>query len=123
MPNVIDTPAKGYAHCLNPRCPGYQQEVVPAIRRETQWTYTELDGDLPGIERSTVSYHFADEKDAACPTCKGIREVTAEPRATYQNLSGHDPNGLLKIRPHDSPDPASLQAEIAALKEKLGDAA
>jgi hypothetical protein len=125
MPTTQETPIEGYAHCLNARCPGYAQEKVPAIRRETSYTWGDLggDADFPGFERSAVSFHFADEEQSPCPSCAGAREVTPDPRTAYQNLSGHDPNGLLKIRPGDAPDPVALQAEIAALKEKLGEVA
>lgn len=127
MPTITDTPIDGYAHCLNPRCAGYAQEPVKAIRRETAFTFVELngtaEGSVPGFERSSVSFVFTDEDNAACGSCGGVREVTASPRTTYQNLSGHDPNGLLNIRPGDAPDIGALQAEIAALKQKVGDAA
>jgi hypothetical protein len=127
MPTTIDAALNGYAHCLNARCPGYAQEPVQALRRETSYTYAELngtaEGSVPGFERSQVSFVFADEDDAACPHCEGPREIAPQPRTTYQNLSGHDPNGLLNLRPGEAPDVGALQAEIAALKQKVGDAA
>jgi hypothetical protein len=125
MPTSTDTPIDAYAHCLNPRCAGYAQESVKALRRETFYTFADLGGDanMPGYERSIVGFHFADETDAACPSCESPRAVTPEARTQYQNLSGHDPNGLLHILPGDAPNVADLQAEIAALKAKVGDAA
>lgn len=127
MPTTVDQPIEGYAHCLNPRCAGYAQQQVKAVRRETGFTYVEINGTaegaVPGIERSVVSFLFAADKDEACPSCGGVREVSPQPRTQYQNLSGYDPDGLLHIRPGDAPDPAALQAEIAALKEQLGSAA
>lgn len=121
MPTTTDTPIDGYAHCLNPRCQGYAQEQVKALHRETFYTFADLGGDanMPGYERSTVSYHFADDSEAQCPTCEGPREVTPSPRTQYQNLSGKDPNGLLHILPGAAPNVAELQAEIAALREKV----
>jgi hypothetical protein len=52
-----------------------------------------------------------------------VREIAPSAAHEYQNLSGHDPNGLLNLRPGEAPDVGALQAEIAALKQKVGDAA
>lgn len=123
MPTIDDRPIEGYAHCLNARCAGYAQHTVQAVRREKSYTFVELngtaEGSVPGVERSQVSYHFADEDEAPCPSCGGTREVTPSPRTQYQNLSGHDPEGLLRIRPGDAPDVNALQARIAQLEAQV----
>jgi hypothetical protein len=127
MPTTIDAPLEGYAHCLNPRCPGYAQEPVKALRRETSYTYVELngtaEGSVPGFERSQVSVRVRRRGRRRVPVLRRRPRDHPQPRTQYQNLSGHDPNGLLNLRPGEAPDVGALQAEIAALKQKVGDAA
>jgi hypothetical protein len=126
MPNVIEDTIQGWAHCRDVRCPGSGQQPVEAIRRETQLLYVDLGGDLPGVERSTAVVAFADETvDGPCPVCGQTREVTDQQRRVYAPMSGHDPRGLLDIQqtdlggPRTDPLVAELQAQVAALTEKL----
>jgi hypothetical protein len=127
MPTTIDAALNGYAHCLNARCPGYAQEPVRLFgarrRTPTPSSTAPLRAASPASSAHRSAFVFADEDDAACPHCEGPREIAPQPRTTYQNLSGHDPNGLLNLRPGEAPDVGALQAEIAALKQKVGDAA
>lgn len=100
MPTITATPVQGYAHCRDARCGGYQQEAVPALREEASYTFGENGGDgvfTHMVESSRVEYLFADPSDAPCPVCTVPREVTAEPRPSYVNESGHDPMGLLSV--------------------------
>jgi hypothetical protein len=125
MPTITESPVDALAHCIEPRCPGYAQESVPGRRVEESFTFVELNGTaegaIPGFERSMVRIEFADEDNRPCPHCGGPRDITDQPRVSYQNLSGHDQMGLLKMRPGDVPDVGALQAEIQALKAKLGE--
>lgn len=104
MPTVTETDTTGYAHCRNAMCAGYMQQQVPATREESTWTFGELGGDgvfthMP--ERSMITLLFVNDgtdgkpDDRPCPACGEPREVTADPRPSYQPLSGHDPMGLL----------------------------
>lgn len=99
MATVTDTPITGYAHCPNSRCPGTRQEAVKAIRRTTAFQYTDNGGDMPGIEKTTDHFLYADEQtDAGCKHCERTRELTDQVRPIYESLSGHPQNGLLAIQ-------------------------
>ena len=125
MPTAVDEQVQGFAHCVDPRCPGHNQQAVPAIRRETSYTYVERGGDAPGIEQSHVQAVFADEADSVCPACNGQRDISLDPRPQYDPLSGFDPNYLASggAQPFDptvvnSPadeEVAALRAEVARL--------
>ena len=113
MPTVTETPVEAaWAHCTQPRCPGNNQQQVPAVRRETAHTYRERGGDGPGVESSWVSVAFADEGDVACPSCGRAREVSEQRRQTYAALSGHDPMGLLGAPQFDARKQDELRFEI-----------
>lgn len=116
MPTVTETPIDGYAHCTQPRCRGNQQEPVKALRVDTSTTYVELGGDMPGVERSHVQFRFADPELIKCPFCGTDREVTDQARISYAPLSGHDPLGLLDVRPFDP----RLQREIVQEAREQG---
>ena len=132
MPTVTESKVRAYAHCRNARCPGYQQQEVDAIREEKGLTYRDLNGPGPAdpydglVERSSVYYRFADEKDRACRGCGEAREVTGDPRPSYQPLSGHDPLGLLEFGGFDAskviqPDDrtAALEAQLQEMREMV----
>lgn len=84
-----------FAHCKNPMCPGYAQEPVDAVVTTTEYTYKDNGGDLPGTERSNRDLRFADDEERACRACKQPRELSADARPSYQNLSTFDPMGLV----------------------------
>jgi hypothetical protein len=133
MPTVSEAPARGFAHCRSARCPGYQQQEVAAVREEVGFTYRELNGNKGApdpydglFERSSVRFRFEDESEAACPVCGEPREVTGEPRPSYQPLSGHDPLGLLQFGGFDAgmqvqPDDrtAELEAQLQEMREQI----
>lgn len=101
MPTITQEKVSAYAHCVQPRCRGYQQEEVEALREEAAFSYAERGGDLPGTEASFVSFRFADDDNAPCPHCRGHRDLSPTPRRQYPSVSGFDPNGLLDIQPYD----------------------
>lgn len=111
MPTTTVAEVTAYAHCVTPRCRGYQQAEVRGILKEDTYTYAERGGDLPGPENSFVYLSFAKEdEDAPCPHCGERRDLSLEPRRQYANISGHNPEGLLDIEPYDP----RRQAEVAA---------
>jgi hypothetical protein len=95
MPTVLEAVVDGYAQCYDPRCAGYEQEQVQVTRREVQFSYAELGGDLPGIERSTIA--ALDESIGPCPYCDGPRIASLEPRPEYPRISGQHPLALLDL--------------------------
>ena len=129
MPSVTETPVKAYAHCGNPICPGNAQEQVDALERTSAFSYQELGGDIPGDERSTVSFVFADEGDAPCSHCgRELRELSGSPRPQYENLSGFDPEYLRGLAaglvpeaagPSSPDEIAELRAQVEALAAQL----
>lgn len=124
MPTVTETPVRAYAHCVIPVCAGYRQAEVDAVRTETAYTFADNGGDLPGIERSNMRLSFADEDDQACPSCGGARDLSEQARRSYDPLSGHDPNGLLKFGPFEGVQPkddrvAELEAKVDRLISAL----
>lgn len=99
MPTVMSrNEVQAFAHCTNIFCPGHDQVPVTAIRQELGYTYLENGGDLPFVEKSTVSLEFANPDDVQCPSCERVRELSDQPRVDYENLSGHDPRGLVGIK-------------------------
>lgn len=133
MPTVQEAPARAYAHCRNARCAGYAQEEIDGVREEVGFTYRELNGNKGAVdpfdglmERSSVRFRFADEEDAPCRVCGEAREVTGDPRPSYQPLSGHDPMGLLSFGGFDAsmvvpPDDrtAALEGQLAEMREQM----
>ena len=124
MPRVREEQIEGWAHCPDPRCTGYSQESVRAVRVITETTFVENGGDLPGVERSFQHVTLIDEGDRQCRSCGKAREVTDQKRRVYAPLSGHDQNGLLKFGgfdpayqpPKGDDKVAALEAQIAELK-------
>lgn len=126
MPTVTDRPVTAYAHCPRPGCGGANQVPVDAVERVASFSYMELGGDIPGTERSTHQYVFADDADSACPICQSLREISPTPRRQYDHLTpgeALDPNALLGLKygVGDVPAPAQSDADarIAALEAKL----
>lgn len=96
---MIVTPekVKAYAHCLSPMCQGYGQEELDVTRTTIEYTYGDNGADMfkSMVERSTIMLTFADGEDRACRFCGGARELSEQPRPSYQALSGYDPMGLV----------------------------
>jgi hypothetical protein len=123
MPQITATPATVYLHCRDPRCPGANQEELPGIREETSQTLGENGGDgamAAMIERSWIEYRVEDPESLPCPACGQGREVTGTARPQYQNLSGHDPMGLIGGLTFD-PNRVNTEtdARVAELEAKL----
>lgn len=131
MPRTTDTPIDAYAHCADSTCPGNAQQPVKAIRHDVAFSYMDLGGDMPGIERTTSALRVAHDKDATCKTCGGPRELSTDPRPVYNNLSGHPQDGLLKIaaeraaghQPTESAELAELRDQVAKLSALVAKAA
>lgn len=98
MTMVKEDTVRAYAFCQNAQCLGYQQEPVEGIRTVTEWTYLDLGGDMPGVERSTETVRFADESEAVCSHCEAPRAISEQLRPEYANISGHDPMGLFEFK-------------------------
>lgn len=113
---MIVTPerVKAYAHCLNPACPGYGQQQLDVTRTTIGYGFKDNGGDLPGIERSTVTLEFADPADQPCRTCSRPRELSEHPRPSYQPISGYDPMGLVNGSVPQSFDPNRVNTEADA---------
>src|SRR3954466_5691424 len=88
MPTITEAPIRAFAHCRNPRCAGNNQEEVDAVQQTESYSFVERGGDLPGEENSIVRVNFASEEDQPCPQCGLLREVTADPRPSYQGEWG-----------------------------------
>lgn len=92
MATVTEERIEALAFCIDGRCPGYEQQPVPAVRRLNEFSYRDLGGDIPGIERSTTDVVFADpEHDGVCGFCGKPRLVSDQERPEYPNTSGRDP--------------------------------
>lgn len=130
MPTVTETPQVVWLHCRDARCPGYTQEEVQGFREEHVQTFGENGGDgifMPMTERSMIS--FRAEEDVPCPACGRARDVTGEPRPSYQPISGHDPLGLIGgmqfdpgvVNTEQDAQIAELQATVARLASLVED--
>lgn len=119
MPIVTQDTVTGYAHCTDPRCAGSVQEPdVELVKTTTSLLYTDLGGDLPHEERSTVMYTFADSEDAVCSRCSGPRECSVQKRPEYQRVVGNQ-DMLLELRTgaqdRNQTEINDLRAQVAAL--------
>ncbi len=121
MPRTLEAEVIALAHCPDPRCEGYAQHEVKAIRSTVEHTYVEMGGDMPGVERSNV-YLTAEEE---CVHCGLMCEITDQPRVSYAPLSGKDPAGLLTFKPPERGPrtPGKADPEYIARLEKELEAA
>lgn len=122
MPTVTATPVDALACCHDGRCAGYKQQPVPGIRTVTEFSYFDLGGDIPGIERSVEMIHFASEEDERCPVCGNPRLISDQVRPIYPNISGQPQDALLHTN-RDSErvadmllDSARREAEMAQMR-------
>lgn len=135
MPTVTETAKTLYAHCTDPRCPGAAQRELDGFVVETAFSYRERGANAPGIEQSTVTFRLADEDQHACE-CGRRLELSDQRRVIYDNLSGHDPMGLLGVpqfsqakqvelrqQPMTDDERERLEAEVRARDEQLADLA
>lgn len=127
MATLTTTTVPAFAHCRDPRCPGTEQEPVDAIRHLTEWSFVDNGGNLPGVERSSTIFAFADETQMPCPHCSVDREVSIQKRPNLPPLSGHRQDGLLYVKQYDSGKQptgndaivAQLMAQVAELSAKI----
>lgn len=126
MPTVTETLIDGWAHCSNARCPGNKQQAVKAVLTVTEYSYFDLGGDIPGIERSTELVRFNDLADAQCEHCGEPRLVSDQVRPIYPNVSGipqdrllrqHEGERLHELQLADARREAEM-AQMRALMEK-----
>jgi hypothetical protein len=100
MPTVVEELVEGFAFCPDPLCPSYEQEGAAVRVRTFSWSYLELGGDLPGIERQTIEESFPledGETPPNCPHCGKRMEATVQERPVYARISGQDPLRLLSL--------------------------
>jgi hypothetical protein len=97
MPTVTETLIDAWAACGDGRCPGHKQQAVKAILTLTEWSYFDLGGDIPGIERSSTLIRFNDIGDAQCEFCGEPRQVADQVRPIYPNVSGVPQDKLLMV--------------------------
>lgn len=99
MPTITKETITAYAHCRDAWCAGGDQEELQGVRTTNEYSYKDLGGDMPGIERSTQTVQFADEAaQAPCPFCGTLREITDQKRPKLHAHSGYAQDGLLKIK-------------------------
>jgi hypothetical protein len=97
MPTVTERTIDAWASCHDARCPGYKQEPVKAIETLTEYTYFDLGGDIPGVERSTTMLRFEELADAQCAVCGEPRLIADQVRPIYPNMSGQPQDTLLQM--------------------------
>ena len=122
MPAVTETLIDAWAACHDGRCPGYKQQPVKAILTLTEFSYMDLGGDIPGIERSTTMLRFDDLADSQCEVCGEPRFVSDQVRPVYPNVSGVPQDRILHV--HDDSErmrdlqlaDAKREAEMAQMR-------
>jgi hypothetical protein len=97
MPTVVENVVDGYASCRDGTCPGYKQQPVKVVVTETQFTYVDLGGDIPGVERSCLIYGWENPDDEPCPVCGQPRLCSDQVRPVYPNISGQPQDALLAV--------------------------
>lgn len=125
-----------YAHCPDSRCQGNEQEVVDAVVTIVEESCLSRGGGGTGaqiIENTREHTRFKNLEDADCRYCGRLRELSAQERPVYQNLSFHDPYGLLKAPKFDpnvrntpadeamAAEAAELRRQIAEMREQMGE--
>jgi hypothetical protein len=125
MPLVTETVIDALAHCADQRCEGYKQRPVKAVQTVTQFSYLDLGGDLPGIERESFLLRFDDIADTQCPHCGEPRIVADQTRPIYPNVSGQPQDALLRgtrdaerVRELELAD-ARREAEMAQMRATM----
>ena len=104
-------PITGLAHCAQliapgERCPGYEQDEVPALRETLYFVYSDgwggqfssdpQDAMLAQMtERTITRILYVNEADRPCPSCGSPRELTDQVRPQYDRLSDSKPDELL----------------------------
>ena len=93
---VYETVVPGFLSCVDPTCPGYEQQPVDVIRERIELSYAELggDGSLPStaIERESV---YIRQTDKPCEHCGKPVILSDQERPEYPRISGQDPLALL----------------------------
>lgn len=113
---ITEETVTAFAHCRNPRCDGYRQEIVQAVKTISARNF-DAEGPLSGFAENSHEYmRFADGDTAACPTCGLDREVTGQERPSYNPLSGFPQDGLIGAPAYD-PN-RDVKAEAAAEEKK-----
>lgn len=115
-PRVTPADVVAFAHCRDYFCEGYGQQEVPAVKTLLEWTGASVGSDpiFHGVVFTSVEeVQFKDPADMACEHCGVDREISATSRPTYQALSGHPQDGLLKVHGFD-PSVRNTEADEAA---------
>lgn len=128
MPTVTTRPVSAFAHCENARCPGNEQQPVDGTVEHVAFSFKDLEGDMPGVERSTEHVRFADSAERDCSYCGRARAITLQQRPVYDSLSGHAQDGLLRYKsadgrlvapPSESVEVGELKAQVAQLTDMV----
>lgn len=101
MPLIECIEVDGYWHCSDALCAGYNQQPTRAFQETVSWTFGDRGCDPnvldPGrIESSNTRLRPVNDDERPCPHCPNTRELTTQERPKYRNLSGVDPNFMLK---------------------------
>jgi hypothetical protein len=115
MPTVTEKTVDALASCTDGRCAGYKQQPVKAISTTTEFSYFDLGGDIPGIERATTMIRFDDLADAQCEVCGEPRLVSEQTRPVYPNVSGIPQDRVRDLQLAD----ARRDAELANMRATM----
>ena len=123
-----------FVHCYNQACPRYHnlqvnldfERRVPGIREETQYTYVDRGGDMPGVENTHVNWYPQDPADMTCPECGSATNVSQNQSyklAQYGVGPGHGLKGAERAAALAASKVAEQSAvkdiEVAELKAQL----
>lgn len=122
MPTITVKEIEAFAFCRNHKCVGYLQEKVPAIREDSEVTYQEKGGDVPGVETSHSYLRFPDGVDSSCSHCGAERMLSEQERPVYpnsasaaQDVSAPAVDGTVaKMLADQSREMAELRAQLEA---------
>lgn len=133
-PNIREDVVDAWAHCNNPRCEGYGQRPVRAVRTIVEHTVGSRGGDgifAMVVENTNEYLRFADETEIPCEHCGRERSVTLQERPEIPVLSGFPQDGLLGAAKFDpaikftvedqahAEEMAEMRREMAELKAML----
>jgi hypothetical protein len=118
-----------FAHCQDPLCRGSVDRPIKGLVTERSWLFKENDPNsiFPGVEKSSVYYSAADEKDARCKVCGGPCVISPEPTPKYKSQGpwSSDPGELLRhfasFNGGVTHGDAQRSAEVDALLERLAE--
>lgn len=115
-----ETGVRGFARCVTPGCPSFDQDVPLELRKETRIHRAD---DMP-IDITSTSYIFPlDDSEYDCPDCARSRSITDQERREIPNhlqrMLGGQEEAFVPEDVQPKEDPAQTMARAILLAEEM----